>query len=255
MSSGPFFANISSPQPVIQVGTPGSTGRVEWSDMIVSTQGAQPGALLIQWNLASPAANPSGMWDVHTRIGGFTGSTLSYANCPATPGSTTIVSACIAAYASMHVTATATGLYAENVWLWLADHDLDDPQLRQLTLHAGRGLLVESVAGPVWLVGTAVEHHAKYQYQLRNAANVWAGQVQTESAYYQPNPGAGAVFPANASMGDPVFAAAGESGWGVRVVGSTGIRVSGAGLYSFFKDYSTGKLSCFLSLIWYVFFY
>lgn len=34
-------------------------------------------------------------------------------------------------------------------------------------------------------VGTAVEHHSKYQYQFVNAQNVFAGQIQTETAYYQ----------------------------------------------------------------------
>ncbi|GME38724.1 Pectin lyase fold/virulence factor [Neofusicoccum parvum] len=249
MSSGAFFANISAPQPVIQVGgrTGQTTGRVEWSDMIVSTQGAQAGAVLIQWNLAAPAGSPSGLWDVHTRIGGFKGSALSLANCPATPSvaatAANIKSACIAAYMSMHVTRAAAGLYAENVWLWVADHDIDDASLRQITIHAGRGLLVES-AGPTWLVGTSVEHHAKYQYQFRAAANVWAGQIQTETAYFQPNPDASAVFPVNATIGDPVFTSAttangdNRSGWGLRVVDSS-VLVYGAGLYSFFSNYST----------------
>lgn len=63
MSSGSFFNNVNSPKPVVQVGNAGDSGVVEWSDMMVSTLGAQPGAILIQWNLASPAGSPSGMWD------------------------------------------------------------------------------------------------------------------------------------------------------------------------------------------------
>ena len=69
MSSGSFFNDQSSPQPVVKVGNAGDVGYVEWSDMIVSTQGTQAGAVLIQWNLASPAGVFAGMWDVHTRIG------------------------------------------------------------------------------------------------------------------------------------------------------------------------------------------
>ncbi|EKG16619.1 Pectin lyase fold/virulence factor [Macrophomina phaseolina MS6] len=241
MASGATWANVSAPQPVVQVGgRAGQTaGRVEWSDMIVSTQGAAPGAVLVQWSLAAPAGSPSGMWDVHTRIGGFSGSGLGVADCPATPGTltTTARPACVAAYMSMHVTKGAAGVYLENVWLWTADHDIDDAALRQITVHAGRGLLVESANGPVWLVGTSVEHHAKYQYQFRGAQNVWAGQVQTESAYFQPNPDASAVFPVNATIGDPVFKS-GESGWGLRAVDSS-VLVYGAGLYSFFSNYST----------------
>lgn len=82
MSSGPFFATMSHPRPVVQIGQPGEVGNVEWSDMIVSTQGPQAGAVLIEWNLASLESR-SGMWDVHTRIGGFAGSNLQNADCPA----------------------------------------------------------------------------------------------------------------------------------------------------------------------------
>ena len=34
MSSGSFFNSMSSPKPVVQVGTAGQTGQVEWSDMM-----------------------------------------------------------------------------------------------------------------------------------------------------------------------------------------------------------------------------
>jgi glucan 1,3-beta-glucosidase len=115
MSSGSFFNDMSSPQPVVQVGTPGSTGQVEWSDMLVSTQGQQQGAILIEWNLATTGSLPSGMWDVHTAIGGFAGSDLQVAQCPVTASSTTVNTNCIAAYMTMHVTPSASGLYMENV--------------------------------------------------------------------------------------------------------------------------------------------
>jgi glucan 1,3-beta-glucosidase len=151
VSSGSFFNNINSPQPVVQVGTAGSTGQVEWSDMIVSTQGAQAGATLIEWNLATSGGTPSGMWDVHIRVGGFTGSDLQVAQCTKDPGSTTINTACIGAYMYMHVTPSASGLYLENNWLWTADHDIDDPSNTQLTIYAGRGLFIESTAGTIWL--------------------------------------------------------------------------------------------------------
>jgi glucan 1,3-beta-glucosidase len=116
LSSGAFFADMANPQPVVQVGKSGESGTVEWSDMIVSTQGAQAGAILIEWNLAT-SGTPSGMWDVHTRIGGFAGSKLQVADCPKTPD-TPITSAnlplqCIAAFMSMHITSSASGLYME----------------------------------------------------------------------------------------------------------------------------------------------
>lgn len=248
MSSGSYFNNINAPQVVVQIGNAGDSGTVEWSDMIVSTQGAQAGAILIRWNLASPAGSPSGMWDVHTRIGGTKGSNLSLANCPSTPSSTTVNSNCIAGYISMHVSKTAARLYLENVWLWVADHDVDDASLTQIKVYAGRGLLVESTVGTLWLVGTSVEHHVRYQYQFSKTQNIFAGQIQTETPYHQPNPGARQPFPLNTTIDDPNFdtlcpqssaPSTCAEAWGLRVSGSKNVLVYGAGLYSFFNNFST----------------
>jgi glucan 1,3-beta-glucosidase len=62
MSSGSYFNSMASPQPVVRVGNAGDTGQVQWSDMIVSTQGTQAGAILIEWNL-NTSGTPSGMWE------------------------------------------------------------------------------------------------------------------------------------------------------------------------------------------------
>ncbi|KAJ3556787.1 hypothetical protein NPX13_g10062 [Xylaria arbuscula] len=246
MSSGSYFNNVNSPKPVVQVGKSGDSGNVEWSDMMVSTRGAQAGAILIQWNLASPTGSPSGMWDVHTRIGGTTGSQLTYSDCPATPSSTSINNNCRSGHTSMHITSTANNLYMENVWLWVADHDVDDSQLRQITVYAGRGLLVESKVGNIWLMGTSVEHHVRYQYQFRSTQNIYAGQIQTETPYYQPNPSARSPYPLVAS--DPSFdlscpkATAADNcaeAWGLVVSKSKNLLVYGAGLYSFFSNQVT----------------
>lgn len=240
LSAGTYFSDISNPKPVVQVGTAGSVGVVEWSDMIVSTQGAQAGAILIEWNLSSPGT-PSGMWDVHTRIGGFKGSNLQVADCQwtnATVTATSLKKQCIAAFMSMHITKSASGLYMENVWLWVADHDIEDPALTRVTIYAGRGLLVESTLGNIWMYGTAVEHHVLYEYQFSSTKNIVTGQIQTETAYYQPNPDATIPFPALTAYSDPVFSS-GQSGWGLRVKDSSNIFVYGAGLYSFFNNYST----------------
>ncbi|KAI0394941.1 glycoside hydrolase family 55 protein [Xylariaceae sp. FL0594] len=249
MSSGSFFSNINAPKPVIQVGSPGQVGVVEWSDTIISAQGAQGGAVLIQFNLASPSpsASPSGLWDVHTRIGGTKGSNLSYSNCPSLPASTTINNNCIAANTALHITPSARGVYLENVWLWTADHDVDDASLRQITVYAGRGMLVESALGAIWLVGTSVEHHARYQYSFLRTRDVYAGQIQTETPYYQPNPSSRSPFPLNATS-DPYIdvscpkataAANCAEAWGLVVQKSKNVLVYGAGLYSFFSNYST----------------
>lgn len=244
LSSGAFFASADAPKPVVQVGTPGETGRVEWSNTILSTRGGQAGAILLQYNLASPAGTPSGLWDVHVRVGGFAGSDLQLPQCPTTPN-TFILEAddvpkgCVAAFLSVHITKTAAALYMENVWVWVADHDIEEGANNQrISVYAGRGLLVDGSPGPLWLVGTSVEHHQMYEYQFVNAANVFMGQIQTETAYYQPNPDATVPFTPVAAYHDPEFAY-GESGWGLRVVDSTGLLVYGAGLYSFFDNYST----------------
>ncbi|KAJ8058340.1 hypothetical protein OCU04_012532 [Sclerotinia nivalis] len=246
MSSGSFFNNINSPQPVVQVGNPGQTGHVEWSDCLVSTQGQQAGATLIEWNLANSGSTPSGMWDVHTRIGGFTGSNLQVAQCEKNPASTTVNSNCIGAYMGMHITAGASGLYMENVWIWTADHDIDDQGLRQLDIYAGRGLYIESTAGTFWLLGTGVEHFTLYQYQLANTKDIFMGFLQTETPYYQPQPTAPTPFSVIPSLNDPNFSTScsGYSGncasaWGLRIINSNNILVYGAGLYSFFDNYST----------------
>ncbi|AEO55693.1 glycoside hydrolase family 55 protein [Thermothelomyces thermophilus ATCC 42464] len=249
LSSGDFFASASAPKPVVQVGAPGGeAGRVEWSNTIVSTRGSQPGAILIEYNLdssssssSSSSSEPSGLWDVHARVGGFAGSELQLAQCAKTPETAitadNLPSGCVAAFLTMHVTRSAAGLYMENCWLWVADHDLEEgADNRQISVYAGRGLLVEGTRGPLWLVGTSVEHHQLYEYQLVEAADVYMGQIQTETAYYQPNPDGRLPFPALEAYHDPVLAE-GESGWGLRVVDSEGVLVYGAGLYSFFDNY------------------
>lgn len=131
LSSGSFFADMSNPQPVVQVGSSsGQSGYVELSDFIVSTRGAQAGAVLIEYNLAT-SGTPSGMWDVHTRIGGFTGSDLQVAQCAKDPSSSTVNSNCIGAFMSMHITSASTGLYIENSWMWTADHVRSPPLVSQ----------------------------------------------------------------------------------------------------------------------------
>ena len=69
MSSGNFFADMTNPKPVVRIGTLGETGSIEWSDMIVSTEGSQAGAVLFEVNLAASSSSPTGLWDVHARIG------------------------------------------------------------------------------------------------------------------------------------------------------------------------------------------
>jgi glucan 1,3-beta-glucosidase len=141
LSSGSFFANQNAPQPVVRVGaTTGTPGMVELSDFVVGTQGAQAGAVAIQWNLLTPGQAPSGMWDVHVRIGGYVGTNLMAAQCLKSPGNSYVRPECIGAHTGMHVTRGAGNLYMENTWIWTADHDLDDGANTQITVYTGRGL-------------------------------------------------------------------------------------------------------------------
>ncbi|KAL6154117.1 hypothetical protein ACJQWK_01865 [Exserohilum turcicum] len=279
LSSGPYFNSITEPQPVVKIALPGEMGRVEMSDVILSTQGEQAGAILLEYNLGTYDEEPSGFWDVHVRIGGFYGSDLQTPQCEKTANVTITESNldrdCIAAYMSWHVTKYGAGVYMENTWIWTADHDLDeaDNGNTQLTIYSGRGLLVESINGRMWLYGTSVEHHTLYQYQFVDTRNVYMGQIQTETAYYQPNPNATIPFPTNPVLNDPVFTSSPDSslsltlvsllpvsgnsaaakptfsnatttpsiasGWGLRIVRSNAILGYGVGLYSFFNNYNT----------------
>jgi glucan 1,3-beta-glucosidase len=77
---------------------------------------------------------------------------LQVAQCPKTPTQLDVVNYnCIAGFMTMHVTSNANGLYMENVWLWTADHDIEDPSLTQITIYNGRGLYIESESGKIWL--------------------------------------------------------------------------------------------------------
>jgi len=71
------------------------------------------------------------------------------------------------------------------------------------------------------------------------------GFIQTETPYFQPSPKATVPFPAWSARHDPNFSVfcAGKSdncnlAWGLRVLNSQNILVYGAGLYSFFNNYS-----------------
>ncbi|KAK0742730.1 pectate lyase superfamily protein-domain-containing protein [Schizothecium vesticola] len=245
LSSGSYFADASNPKPVVQIGQPGETGSIEWSNTVVSTRGAQAGAILIEYNLDS-SAQPSGLWDVHVRIGGFAGSNLQRAQCPweaqkETVTADTLNQECISGFLSVHITKGSSGLLMENCWVWVADHDLErEADVQRITIYAGRGMLIESQKGNIWMWGGAVEHHQLYEYQFVGAGPTVLGHIQTETAYYQPNPDATIPFAAVSKYHDPVYAS-GESGLGVRVVDSKAILIYGAGLYSFFNNY---ELDC-----------
>jgi glucan 1,3-beta-glucosidase len=118
--------------------------------------------------------------------------------------------------------------------VWTADHDMEDPAQGQTSVFSGRGILSES-QGPIWLIGTASEHSALYQYSLVNAKNHYMGLIQTETPYYQPTPAPPAPFSIDSSFHDP--SSEQNAAWGLWVDSSFDIFIFGAGHYSFFQNY------------------
>ena len=243
LAKGDAFNDESNPKPMFQVGQDGDSGDVEISDVVFGTIGPQPGAILLEWNLAGSAPGASGLWDVHFRVGGFEGSGLQSDSCPINPNVTNTADPnCIGSFLLLHVT-TSGSIYMENVWGWVADHELDLADHNKVNIYNGRGFLFESTKG-AWLWGTAAEHSQMVNYNFVNAQNIFGGVIQSETAYMQGNPDATTPFKSNSKYGDPDFSscASTDSGcartWGLRVEGSSDIYIYGAGLYSFFSNYS-----------------
>lgn len=118
MAAGTVFQDANNPVPMLQVGEPGQTGSVEITDFMFSTKGAQPGAVLMQWNLKGSQPGNAMMHDVHFRVGGFAGSELQVPQCPKGQNA---VPQCISAHTLLHITQSAS-LLAENVWGKLTHH-------------------------------------------------------------------------------------------------------------------------------------
>lgn len=244
-SQGSNFTDANNPAPVFQVGQPGDKGTVEISDMIFETKGSAPGAIMVEWNLASSngTSGMSGMWDTHVRIGGSYGTGLDSVHCPKTQGANPNP-ACQGVFMMFHATPKSSGIYLENTWFWVADHDLDLNSPTQISIYSGRGMLIES-GGPVWLWGTASEHSILYNYQFIRAKDIFGGFMQSETPYFQPEPFAPAPLQFNMKYDDPTFTVCQgnatdvpcKDAWGLRILDSTGIVIYSTGMYSFFNNY------------------
>ncbi|KZZ91766.1 glucan 1,3-beta-glucosidase GLUC78 precursor [Moelleriella libera RCEF 2490] len=235
------FKDMANPKPVFQVGQAGDVGTAELQDLIFETLGPQPGAILMEFNVAGQSKGGAGLWDVHFRVGGSAGTQLQSDKCTKTPNAQTSVNPnCIGAFMLLHLTQSASA-YLENTWFWVADHELDLSDHNQINIYNGRGVLIESTKGS-WLWGTSSEHSQLYNYQLTNAQNVYMALIQTETAYMQGNPDARVPFTANSKFSDPDFSRCSGSKcartWGLRVQNSNGVYVYGGGLYSFFDNYT-----------------
>lgn len=234
------FQDQNNPRPVFQVGKPGDVGNVVMQDLMFETLGPQPGAIMMEFNVAGQTKGSAGLFDVHFRIGGTSGTNLQSDKCKkdekfiADPKPE-----CIGAFMLLHITPSASA-YLENVWMWTADHELDRPDHEKINIFTGRGVLIESTKG-TWLWGTASEHQVMSNYQLNKARGVFMSLVQSETAYYQPNPDATKPFKFNPAYSDPDFSNCRGGGcartWGLRVQDSDDVLVYGGGLYSFFDNY------------------
>ncbi|RFU74993.1 glycoside hydrolase family 55 [Trichoderma arundinaceum] len=244
MVGGSKFKDQNNPQPVWQVGQPGDVGNVEIQDIMFETLGPQPGAIIVQWNVAGSSQGSAGLWDVHWRIGGTAGTQLQSDRCVKTPNvNTTPNPSCFGAFLLLHVTSSSS-IYMENTWLWVSDHELDLADHNQVNIYNGRGLLLESTKG-AWLWGTASEHNVLYNYAFNNAQNVYSNILQTETAYMQGNPDARVPFTTNSRYADPDWSKCTTSTcartWGIRIVNSSNTLIYGAGMYSFFNNYNLNQ--------------
>ncbi|KAK8080204.1 hypothetical protein PG997_008022 [Apiospora hydei] len=244
-----YFSDMNDPKVMVQVGNRGDIGTMEITEMLFSVRGATSGAVLMEWNVAAVSQGSAAMWDSHFRVGGALGTDLDLSKCPKFSHN----AECIAASLMFRVTSQANG-YFENVWAWVGDHDNDrsiynepDSSSTQISVFGARGMLIES-EGPSWFIGGGSEHSVLYNYLISGAESVYMGHIQTESPYYQPNPGPPAPFRAGARFPhDPDFTRCQvvaevwddqcNYAWGMQIIKSKDVTIHSAGLYSFFNEY------------------
>ncbi|KAJ9639673.1 hypothetical protein H2204_003744 [Knufia peltigerae] len=234
-AAGSFFADANNPQVMVRVGESGEVGMAQISDMLFTVADVLPGCILVEVNMAGAQPGDIGFWNAHFRVGGAAGSATETKCADAS-------NPCQAAFLLLHLTSSAASVYVEDMWGWTADHDLDGNNSQ--TVGTGRGLLVES-QGPVWLVGTAFEHNALYQYNFVDAVNLFVGMQQSETPYWQ-GVGSPALAPApwvpNARYNDPTFSNCASDdancrmAWYQRVVGGNDISIYGSGFWTFFNN-------------------
>ncbi|WFD32996.1 hypothetical protein MSPP1_004053 [Malassezia sp. CBS 17886] len=254
LGTGARFNDALQPRPVIRVAHPGDRGEVTVCDLMFSTRAPAAGAIVVEWNVHESAQGSAAMFDTHIRIGGFRGSNLEMRQCDKTKPLDALPRA---SFLSLHVTTAASG-YFQNVWVWVADHNLDDEPLSQINVLSGRGILIESRDGPVWLYGTASEHHLLYQYSLVHARNVLLAMIQTETPYFQghgfapasqselrhpafPDPDCALRY--DSGDGAPYAPALDDRALGLHMEQCESIFLLGAGLYSFFDAYAQDSLA------------
>ncbi|KAL2867032.1 glycoside hydrolase family 55 protein [Aspergillus lucknowensis] len=216
---GDSFSDASNPRTMLQVGNRGDVGTVELQDLILTTKGGTAGAVLMEWNVKAANAGKAALWDVHARIGGAAGTSLTPHECPARTDGTNPPS----------------------------DPDLTDAynDMTQVSVYVARGMLIESTTA-TWLYGTASEHSVFYQYNFHGAHNIFTTMIQTETPYYQPTPNPPAPFDRQAGsyVSDPAYRCVDrdfngcDEAWAVIIIESQNIHIGSAGTYSWFRTYT-----------------
>jgi hypothetical protein len=249
-ANGARFADATKPVAMFKVGKDGDVGTVEMQDLMLTSKGPTPGVILMEWNVAARTAGSAALWDVHVRLGGATGTQLTPADCPPITSGTNPAK-CQVASMLLHVTKKASG-YFDNMWLWVADHMIDDPLLNdpynnmdQLSVYSARGALIESQKA-TWLYGTSSEHNVYYQYNFFGSRNIFTTMIQTESPYFQPTPKPPAPFASAVGVfaGDPSYACNGndadgcDQSWAVMMKDCQNVHIGAAGTYSWFSSYT-----------------
>jgi glucan 1,3-beta-glucosidase len=125
------------------------------------------------------------------------------------------------------------------------DHDSDDANSEKINVYAGRGVLIES-KGPSWIHSASNEHATLYNWQLSGAENIYLGQIQSETPYFQAAQLASTLpYVPGKFKNDPTFDHCGEPGipdtcreaWALRIVDSSQVYLYGGGFFSFFQNY------------------
>ncbi len=206
----------------------------------------QPGAVMMEWNVAGAAPGAAGLWDVHFRIGGSAGTQMELEQCAPRTSRAATPSTRPASAPSLllHVSARgALGLPREHVVLGRRPRrSSPEAKSQQIDIFNGRGRAHRVGRGPrlgLWHVERSTT--VLYNYQVANATAVYLSLIQTETPYFQGNPAATEPFAVNAAYKDPDFK---RSCQGSRLRADVGRAADGlatssygAGSHSFFDNY------------------
>jgi hypothetical protein len=211
---GPFFADGSSPKPIVKIGEVNSTGTAVLQDLRFTVGQALPGAILLQINMAGASPGDVAVFNSLITIGGTRDTEIdcySESSSPSPPASSFPGSSsqpnCVGAYIGLHLSKSSSA-YVENIWTWLADHEADSATNSHTRIAAKYGVVVEAASSypspspsgtsassaddddhrherGTWLIGLASEHFWVANLWIKNARNVLVTLFQSETNYNQ----------------------------------------------------------------------